>query len=83
MNFRCDNCNNSFRALDIEYGQLLCQFQCPVQTVTAVTLILLTGVFSAFILSATTVIFIKESGKEWIKKKASVIANSLRCDCFH
>ncbi|MES5168069.1 hypothetical protein ABVC73_06040 [Prevotella melaninogenica] len=49
MNFRCDNCNNTFRALDIEYGAL-CQFQCPAQIVTANTLILLTGVFSAFIL---------------------------------
>jgi len=54
--------------------QLLCQFQCPVQIATAVTLTLLTGVFSAFILSATTVKFIKESRKEWIKRKAGVIA---------
>jgi hypothetical protein len=63
--------------------QLLCQFQCPAQIATAATLTLLTGVFSAFILSATTVRFIKESGKEWIKRKASVIANRLKCDSFH
>jgi len=63
--------------------QLLCQFQCPAQIATAVTLTLLTGVFSAFIPSATTMSFIKESGKEWIKKKASVIANRLKCDSFH
>ncbi|WP_024985871.1 hypothetical protein [Prevotella veroralis] len=63
--------------------QLLCQFQCPVQTVTAATLIHLTGIFSAFILWATTVRFIKESGKGWTKRTASVIANSLKCDSFH
>ena len=62
--------------------QLLCQFQCPVQIATAVTLSLLTGVFSAFILSATTVRFIKESGKGWTKKKASVKANKLTCDRY-
>ncbi|WP_315331863.1 hypothetical protein [Prevotella histicola] len=63
--------------------QLLCLFQCPAQIVTAATLTLLTGVFSAFILSATTVRFIKEYGEGWIKRKASVIANSLRCDSLH
>jgi len=40
--------------------QLLCQFQYPVQIATAATLTLLTGVFSAFILSATTVRYIKK-----------------------
>ena len=63
--------------------QLLCQFQCPVQTVTAATLTLLTAVFSAFILWATTVRFIKESGKGWTKRKASVIANRLTSNSFH
>ena len=62
--------------------QLLCQFQCLVQIATAVTLILLTGVFSAFILSATTVRYIKGSGKEWKKRKASVKANKLTCDRY-
>jgi len=62
--------------------QLLCQFQCPAQIVTVATLTLPTGVFSAFIPSATIVRFIKESGKEWIKRKASVIANRLKCDSF-
>jgi len=52
---------------------LLCQFQCPAQIATAATLTLLTGVFSVFIPSATTMRFIKESGKEWIKRKAGVI----------
>lgn len=63
--------------------QLLCQFQCPIQTVTVATLILSAGIFSAFILWATSVRFIKESGKEWIKRKASLIANRLKCDSFH
>lgn len=55
----------------------------PAQIATAVTLTLLTGVFSAFIHSAITVKFIKESGKEWIKRKASVITNRLKCDSVH
>ena len=62
--------------------QLLCQFQCPVQIATAITLTLLTGVFSDFILSATTVRYIKDSGKEWKKRKASVKANKLTCDRY-
>jgi len=61
---------------------LLCQSQCPAQIATAATLTLLIGVFSAFIPSATTVSFIKESGKGWIKREASVIANRLKCDSF-
>ena len=62
--------------------QLLCQFQCPVQIATVVTLTLPAGVFSAFIPSATTMRFIKEYGKGWIKKKASVKANKLTCDRY-
>ncbi|MBF1633236.1 MAG: hypothetical protein HXO45_02170 [Prevotella sp.] len=60
--------------------QLLCQFQCSVQTVTAATLTHTIGIFSAFILWATAVMFIKESGKGWIKMKASMIANRLTSD---
>lgn len=63
--------------------QLLCQFQCPTQIVTVATLTLPTGVFSAFIPWATTVRFIKEFGKGWTKRKASVIGNRLKCDSFH
>jgi hypothetical protein len=62
--------------------QLPCQFQCPAQTVTAVTLTHTVGIFSAFIPSATTMSFIKESGKEWIKRKANLIANRLKYDSF-
>ena len=62
--------------------QLLCQFQCPAQIATAATLTLQAGKFSVFILSATTVRFIKEYGKGWIKKKASVKANKLTCDRY-
>ena len=62
--------------------QLLCQFQCPAQIATATILTLQAGKFSVFILSATTVRFIKEYGKGWIKKKASVKANKLTCDRY-
>ena len=29
MNFRCDNCNNTFRALDIEYGATVMSVPMP------------------------------------------------------
>nr|WP_314698949.1 hypothetical protein [uncultured Prevotella sp.] len=53
--------------------QLLCQSQCPAQSVTAGTLTLPAGMFSAFTLSATTVSFTKKSGKEQIVQKESTI----------
>ena len=54
----------------LSMDELLCQIQYPVQIATAATLTLLTGVFSAFILSATTVRYIKKVWERIEKEKS-------------
>ena len=83
MSFRCNDCNNTFRALDIEYGATAMSVPIPCPNCNSRhTYPPNWRLLSFYPFGNNREVYKKRSGKEWKKRKASVKANKLTCDWY-